>query len=152
MRNTYILVSYFKEKLCHFQPYAVIFTLSSTPILIRNWSMHPLFVICRIYTERQWKVTTDSRTLNAGAHLDLLDREMPSVQLSFLWCLSVYSGLTSLSAIFQSYHDGVWLRQEAQCSLLECCLIEVSCPRHLTWYHTQSHYPDTGSTSPSSTP
>ena len=30
----------------------------------------------------------------------------------------VYSGLTSLSTIFQSYHDGVWLRQEAQCSLL----------------------------------
>ena len=27
-----------------------------------------------------------------------------------------------------------------------------SCPRHLTWYYTQSHYPDTGSTSPSSTP
>ena len=30
----------------------------------------------------------------------------------------VYSGLTSLSTIFQSYHDGVWLRQGAQCSLL----------------------------------
>ena len=30
----------------------------------------------------------------------------------------VYSGLTSLSIIFQSYHDGVWLRQGAQCSLL----------------------------------
>ena len=64
----------------------------------------------------------------------------------------VYSGLTSLSTIFQSHHDGVWLRQGAQCSLLFCCLTEVSCPRHLTWYHTQSHYPDTGSTSPSSTP
>ena len=64
----------------------------------------------------------------------------------------MYSGLTSLSTIFQSYHDGVWLRQGAQCSLLYCCLTEVSCPRHLTWYHTQSHYPDTGSTSPNSTP
>ena len=30
----------------------------------------------------------------------------------------VYSGLTSLSTIFQSYHDGVWLRQGAKCSLL----------------------------------
>ena len=30
----------------------------------------------------------------------------------------VCSGLTSLSTIFQSYHDGVWLRQGAQCSLL----------------------------------
>ena len=27
-------------------------------------------------------------------------------------------GLTLLSTIFQSYHDGVWLRQGAQCSLL----------------------------------
>ena len=34
----------------------------------------------------------------------------------------------------------------------ECCLNEVSCPSYLTWYHTQSHYPDIGSTSPSSTP
>ena len=30
----------------------------------------------------------------------------------------VYSGLTSLSTFFQSYHDGLWLRQGAQCSLL----------------------------------
>ena len=30
----------------------------------------------------------------------------------------VFSGLTALSTIFQSYHDGVWLRQGAQCSLL----------------------------------
>ena len=26
-------------------------------------------------------------------------------------CVCVNSGLTSLSTIFQSYHDGVWLRQ-----------------------------------------
>ena len=32
----------------------------------------------------------------------------------------VCSGLTSLSTSFQSYHDGVWLRQDAQCSLLLC--------------------------------
>ena len=31
-------------------------------------------------------------------------------------------------------------------------LTEVSCPRHLACYHTKSHYPETGSTSPSSTP
>ena len=30
----------------------------------------------------------------------------------------ICSGLMSLSTIFQSYHDGVWLRQAAQCSLL----------------------------------
>ena len=48
----------------------------------------------------------------------------------------VCSGLTSLSTIFQSYHDGIWLRQGAQCSLLLCCDTEVSCPRHDT---TPSH-------------
>ena len=53
---------------------------------------------------------------------------------------------------FQSYHNGVWVLRDAQCSLLGCCLTEVSCLRHLTRYHTQSHYTDTGSTSPSSTP
>ena len=41
----------------------------------------------------------------------------------------VCSGLTSLSTNFQSYHNGVWLRQGAQYSLLLCCVIEVSCPR-----------------------
>ena len=53
-------------------------------------------------------------------------------------CVVVCSGLTSLSTIFLSYHDGVWLRQGAQCSLWLCCVTEVSCPRHLTWYHIQS--------------
>ena len=47
-------------------------------------------------------------------------------------CVVVYSGLTSLSKFFQSYHDGVWLRQGAQCSLLLCYLTDVSCPGHLT--------------------
>ena len=31
--------------------------------------------------------------------------------------------------------------QGAQCSFLECCLTEISRPRHLTWYSTKSHYP-----------
>ena len=30
----------------------------------------------------------------------------------------VYSGLTPLSTVFQSYHDGVWLLQGAQCGLV----------------------------------
>ena len=33
-------------------------------------------------------------------------------------CVCVYSGLMSFSTIFQSCHDGVWLQQGAQCSLL----------------------------------
>ena len=39
-------------------------------------------------------------------------------------------GLTLLSTIFQSYRDGVWMWQGAQCSLLECCLTEISHPRN----------------------
>ena len=50
-------------------------------------------------------------------------------KLPYLVCLFDL-GLTSLSTIFQSYCDGVWMWQGAQCSLLECCLIEISCPRH----------------------
>ena len=42
-------------------------------------------------------------------------------------------GVTSLSTIFQSYRDGVWMWQGAQCSLLECCLTEISCPKTL-WH------------------
>ena len=30
----------------------------------------------------------------------------------------VYSDLTPLSTVFQSYHDGVWLLQRAQCGLV----------------------------------
>ena len=39
-------------------------------------------------------------------------------------------GLMSLSTIFQSYSDDVWIWQGAQCSLLECCLTEMSRLRH----------------------
>ena len=55
--------------------------------------------------------------------------------------------IQSLSTIFQSYREGVWMWQGAQCSLLECCLTEISCPRYLTRYSTQSHYTDTELTS-----
>ena len=64
----------------------------------------------------------------------------------------VCSSLTSLSTIVKSYHDGVWLRQGAQCSLLLFCVTGVPYPRHLKWYHTQSHYPEIALTSPSSSP
>ena len=47
------------------------------------------------------------------------------------WKNNVFDlGLTSLSTIFQSYRNRVWLWQEVQCSLLECCLTEISRPRH----------------------
>ena len=50
-------------------------------------------------------------------------------------------GLTSLSTIFQSYRDGVWMWQGAQCSLLECCLTEISCPRHFDMiFHSVTLY------------
>ena len=48
-----------------------------------------------------------------------------------LFVCSFYSGFTSLSTIFQSYRDGVLVWQRAQCSF-QCCLSEISRPRHLT--------------------
>ena len=47
------------------------------------------------------------------------------------FCL-FYSGFTSLSTIFQSYLDGVWMWKGAKYSLLESCLTDISCQRHLT--------------------
>ena len=61
---------------------------------------------------------------------------------AFLWVCLFYSGFLSLSTIFLLFRDGVWMWQAAQCSLLECCLTEISRPRQLTWYSTQSHYTD----------
>ena len=52
-----------------------------------------------------------------------------------------YSEFTSLSTIFQSYCNSVWMWQGALCLLLECCFTAISCPRgpiHMTWYFTQS--------------
>ena len=37
----------------------------------------------------------------------------------------VYSGLTLLSTVFQSYHDGVWLLQGAQCGLVVPIFIHI---------------------------
>ena len=51
-----------------------------------------------------------------------------------------YSGFASLSTIFQSYRYCVWIWQGAKCSVLECCLTEISLPRHLPRYSTKSHY------------
>ena len=34
--------------------------------------------------------------------------------------------------------------QGAQCTLEDCCLSEISSPRHMAWYCTQSHYTDSG--------
>ena len=40
-------------------------------------------------------------------------------------------GLTSLSTIFQSYSDSVWtVADSSLCSLLECCITVILCPRH----------------------
>ena len=46
------------------------------------------------------------------------------------WRLFVWFGLNVAFNLFQSYCDGVWMWQGAQCSLLECCLTEISRPRH----------------------
>ena len=57
------------------------------------------------------------------------DRFQPEKMFEGL-CL-FYLGRLSLSTIFQSYCDGISMWQGSQCSLLECCLTEISRPRHL---------------------
>ena len=59
---------------------------------------------------------------------DQYNEQLPCIVVVVVVC----SGLTSLSTIFQSYHDGVWLRQGAQCSRLLSCVTKVSYPRHFT--------------------
>ena len=54
---------------------------------------------------------------------DQYNEQLPCVVVVVV--VVVCSGLRSLSTIFQSYHDGVWLR-------LLCCVTKVSYPRHFT--------------------
>ena len=113
-----------------------------------------------IYVSRDSNpLSHDPEALNWTTHVDQTsasglydENDQYNEHIPCVVVVVVCSGLTSLSSLFQSYHDGVWLRQGAQCSLLLCCFIEVSCPIHLKLYHTQSHYSDTASTSPSSSP
>ena len=42
------------------------------------------------------------------------------------------SGLTMLSTVFQSYHDGVWLLQAAQCDLVAPIFIHIYWAKVLT--------------------
>ena len=46
------------------------------------------------------------------------ERSKKALSALYIVVVVVCSGLTSLSIIFQSYNDGVWLLQGAQCSLL----------------------------------
>ena len=49
----------------------------------------------------------------------------------------MYSSLTSLSTIFQSYHDGVWLRQGAQC-FYSAAVLKYHVPDN--WHDTTPSY------------
>ena len=59
-----------------------------------------------------------AENLKYGLHTKMSPKgaygKVNSVDPDYVACL----GLTWLSTIFQSYHDGVWLRQGVQCSLL----------------------------------
>ena len=58
------------------------------------------------------------RTLPSDS-VKILDRETSWLERGVKEAVVVdCSGLLSISTIFQLYHDGVWLRQGAQCSLL----------------------------------
>ena len=61
-----------------------------------------------------------------------LKRNLTLLHFILIMCVCVYSGFTSLSTFFQSYHDGVWLRQGAQCSLILIKLI-LLIPKRRSW-------------------
>ena len=54
------------------------------------------------------------KALEAKLSLTLKLQYLENLKMTVVVC----SGFTLLSTIFQSYHNGVWLRQGAQCSLL----------------------------------
>ena len=62
----------------------------------------------------------DPEALSRTKHVDQISAsglydENGQYNERILCVVVVCSGLMSLSTIFQSYHDGVWLRQGAQC-------------------------------------
>ena len=70
--------------------------------------------IVHILEEIHTEATVFQYITGLGIHPTLLMKMILVVVVVVVVC----SGLTSLSTFFQSYHDGVWLRQGAKCSLL----------------------------------
>ena len=58
-------------------------------------------------------------------------------------CMQAKEKFSELYTAFNKFSVISW--QGAKCSLLRCYLTELSCTRHLKWYSTRSHNPDTGS-------
>ena len=80
-----------------------------------------------------------SSNLRLSAFLLFFFNHSSVVVFFFNWLTDLC--LTSLSTIFQSYRDGVWKWQGAQCSLLECCLTEISHHRHFDMiFHPDTLY------------
>ena len=124
--------------------YQVSMPISSPHLLL---TFHHSFLIIQYYSY----ITKHNITSTSNIPTDMLKLAMksrikqhPKSRVDFVWFQLKFTaqssllrfvclfdlGLTSLSTIFQSYCDGVWMWQGAQCSLLECCLTEISCPRH----------------------
>ena len=84
-------------------------------------------------------LSNDPETLSWTKHVDQTsasglydENDQYNAHIPCVGVVVVCSGLTSLSTIFQSYHDGVWLRQGARCRLLLSPITAKSCHRHLT--------------------
>ena len=60
-----------------------------------------------------------------GASAKTLEALLPLLEQPILF---ICSGLTSLSTIFQSNHNGVWLRQGAQCSFYSAASLKYHTP------------------------
>ena len=104
-----------------FQPLSVVvgwYIRAYRPPLNRHEGMIPFVSHQGLLVNIAHYANSPGRTLPSDS-VKILDRETSWLERGVKEAVVVdCSGLTSISTIFQLYHDGVWLRQGAQCSLL----------------------------------
>ena len=87
-------------------------------------SLLPFFVCMMVIATVALCLVTDCSSYHSVAQ-SKWNSFYARIENSFVWFV-----LNVAFNLFQSYRDGVWMWQRAQCSLLECCLTEISRPRH----------------------
>ena len=100
-----------------------------------------MFVFGEMFSEHQWKVTNDSRTLITGAWI-FLDRELLSVQLSFCGTQSYESVLQK--TVFVTHECTMPFHQIFPLSSMGTCQVVVI-PESLNltcsiWWNNRNHF------------
>ena len=115
-------------------------------MLSRNTRLNNIFFLLKIAWLRKKKkkkyCLSTKNTLMEKTGKD------PKIKWYPFVCSSLTSWLSTIISVIS--RRCLVVRQGAQCSLF--VVLPQWIIRHLAWYHTQTHYPDTGCTSPSSIP